>query len=446
MAAERNAFKLGLTMIVFLVLLVGVLVFLAPTGGDMTVHVRFPHDRLTTVLKPGGMVRCGGKTVGGIRSVDLQEHSDAHAPDRPGFYSVVTIRVDSGLGLRHDCRIIPVAPLLGEGGQLIVQDRGNGEVVHDGEQVEGHPCADLAALMQTFSEQMDPEDPASLLAMIRTQIDPANAQSLVGKIHQSLDDINAMTQSISGELDAGQKTALLAKLHAIMDYVNDTTRMLRDQMDPRAEQTLAARLHQTLDTLHQGLETTVAMLQENREPITRTIAHVHKTSEILEEQIAARIAAQLDVSDAASLLAKVHASIDRLGGSLEHLDTITVAAEEMVVLNREQIDRMVANFKETSDHLNAAAKEIRSSPWRLLYQPPPEELAEANILASARTFSEAAARLDAASARLTAFETVYRDRTPAQDAELLKIREALQQTFEDFTAAEKALWDRLRIR
>ncbi len=446
MPAERNAFKLGLTMIVFVVLLVGVLVFLAPTGGDMTVHVRFPHDRLSTVLKPGGMVRCGGKTVGGIRNISLREDAGGAESGHRVFYSVVTVRLDSGLGLRRDCRITPVAPLLGEGGQLVIQDRGTGEVVRDGEQVEGSPGADLAALMQILSEQMDPEDPASLLAMIRTQLDPADTQSLVAKIHLSLDDINAMTRHISGEMDPGQKANLLAKLHAILDYVNDTTRLLRDQMDPQVNDALAARLHQTLDTLHQGLETTVAMLRENREPITQTIAHVHKTSEILDEQIAARIAAQLDVSDAASLMAKVHGSIDRLGGSLEHLNTITAAAEEMIVLNREQIDRMIANFKETSDHLNAAAKEIRASPWRLLYQPPPEELAEANILASARTFSEAAARLDAAAARLTAFEEVYRQRTPAQDAELLKIREALQQTFEDFTAAEKALWDKLKIR
>ena len=75
MPAERNAFKLGLTMILFLVLLVGVLYFLAPTGGgDMTLKVRFPHNEFTTRLKPGGEVVCGGYSVGAIRSLDLVDH------------------------------------------------------------------------------------------------------------------------------------------------------------------------------------------------------------------------------------------------------------------------------------------------------------------------------------------------------------------------------------
>ena len=77
MPKERNAFKLGLTLIVFAVLLIGILVYLAPTGrGDMTIMVRFPHNQLTIVLTPGSEVVCGGNTVGSVQSHDLKEMKD----------------------------------------------------------------------------------------------------------------------------------------------------------------------------------------------------------------------------------------------------------------------------------------------------------------------------------------------------------------------------------
>ena len=99
MPAERNAFKLGLTMILFFVLLVGVLYFLAPTGGgDMTLTVRFPHNEFTTILKSGGEVVCGGYSVGAIRSLALVEMPDENIGEDL-LYSVATISVGSSLGL-----------------------------------------------------------------------------------------------------------------------------------------------------------------------------------------------------------------------------------------------------------------------------------------------------------------------------------------------------------
>jgi ABC-type transporter Mla subunit MlaD len=446
MPAERNAFKLGATMILFLVLLVGILVFFAPRGGgDVTFKVRYPHTRITTVLKPGGLVRCGGGTVGSIVSLDLQEMKDP-ASAVPTLFSVIAFRVDSTVGLRKDCKITPVGPLLGEGGQLVILDRGDGPKLAEGSMIEGNPGADMTSLMQTIADQLDAKDPTSLLGMLSGQFNSGDPKSMIGKILKSLDDVNAVTASLSKEFDAKEKVALIAKLHGIMDNINEATSLLRDQMDQTKDAAMMARLNRTLDTLQGGLQAVVTMLNENREPLTETVASIRNTSVLLEKQIAARIAEQLDTSNAASLLAKVHVSLDRLGKSLEDMNAITGAAREVIVLRKEQIGTMLANFKETSDHLKGAAADIRRSPWRLFYQPTMDEVAQANVFDAARAFSDAAAKLDDAAARLQAISTTGAEPAAVRDEQMLKIRDQLKQTFADFTKVEAALWQQLNIK
>ena len=124
MKQDRNAFKLGLTVILFIGLFVGVLMFLAPRGGgDMALNVRFPHNQLTTSLKVGSEVACGGQTVGSIKSMSLVEMPDPRTGYK-NLFAMVRVKVRSGLGLREDCRIVPEGPLLGGVGRLLILDRG----------------------------------------------------------------------------------------------------------------------------------------------------------------------------------------------------------------------------------------------------------------------------------------------------------------------------------
>jgi len=446
MPAERDAFRLGAALIVFFTLFVGVLFFLAPRGGgDMPLKVRFRHTELNTILKPGGLVRCGGETVGSIRALELREMNDPET-GQPMLYTVITCRVDSAVGLRADCKIVPVGPLLGEGGQLVIRDRGVGRPLAEGEMIDGVPGASLANLMDAVSAQLDERDPTSLLGLIRAQLDPGGTRSIVGKILRSLEDINSLTRNVSRQFDPDDKAALLAKLHRIMDDVNQTTRLLRDQMDREIDETLLAKLHASLDTLQSGLHTVEALLKENRPVLTETVAHVRNTSAILERQIAARIAAQLDVADASSLIAKVHVSLDRLGRSLNDLNAITAHTRDLVLLNKNRIDGMVANFKQTSDHLKAAAKEIRVSPWRLFYQPTEKELAQSHIFDAARAFSEAAGHLDDVVTRIQSIQQAGGPPVLADDEELDELRQQLQDTFARFTEVEHALWNALDIK
>jgi hypothetical protein len=310
--------------------------------------------------------------------------------------------------------------------------------------VEGQLAQDIAGLTRMLAMQLDPRDPTSLLAIVKAQLNAADPRSLLGKLHFSLEDINAITTAIRNETDPKQQQMFLAKLHSILDHVNDATRLLKSEIDAGQEGGTAARVHLTLEALNQGVNTVVDMLEDNRQPITDTITRVHHTSEILEQQIAARIARQLDPADAAGLLAKVHVALDRLGTSLRDMNSMTGSARNFIAINKDQINGIVGNFKETSDHLKAASKEIRRSPWRLFYQPTMEESAKANVHDAARAFSDAATKLDDAVMRL---QSMSQSRDPTADqAELKKLSEQLDNSFQNFTKVESALWEQLKIK
>lgn len=446
MAAERNAFKLGLTMIVFFAVLASVLWFLAPTsGGDLPLRVRYPHDQFSTALKPGGQVTCGGNNVGSIQAVVLEEMIDPRTDDE-NLFVVVHFTVQSSIGLREDATITPMTLLLGGPGKLAIDDRGVGEPVEPGDLLEGASTTGINDLAKMIAEQLDERDPSSLMALIKSQLDAADPSTLLGKILMSLDDVNSITAKLAAEFEPQEQDALLAKLHEILTNVNDMTSRLRAETDSGQQAALTGKIHAMMDQLNQGVGVAVGMIKENREPINQTVLHVRDTSKTLEERIAARIADQLNVNAPASLLAKVHVAVDGLDRSIQDINVVTRETREVIVLNHDRLDEIIENFKEVSDQLKNASREIRRSPWRLFYQPRIEEAAQANVFDAARSFSAAATQLDDAVARIESIVETGDLQQTLDDDELMEIRTALQHTFEQFSKAEAALWQQLDIK
>lgn len=188
------------------------------------------------------------------------------------------------------------------------------------------------------------------------------------------------------------------------------------------------------------------MLDENRAPITQTVGHVRHTAQTLDERIASRIAEQLDVNNAASLMAEVHAAMDKLNESLQNVDKMTGTGRELIVSNKDTINKTVANLKETSDHLKAGIKEVARNPWRLLYKPTDQESKELKVFDAARSFADAAASLDDAVTRLKGLVDSRGGEIRSDDKDLVSIRDALQHSVEQFNQAEQALWKQLDVR
>ena len=95
--------------------------------------------------------------------------------------------------------------------------------------------------------------------------------------------------------------------------------------------------------------------------------------------------------------AKAMQDIQTAAGSL---DAATSSLRSLLVDNHSKLNDMIESLKQTGDNLKYASVEIRHSPWRLLYQPKPDELANLNIYDSVRQFAEGANSLDDAASAL----------------------------------------------
>ena len=143
------------------------------------------------------------------------------------------------------------------------------------------------------------------------------------------------------------------------------------------------------------------------------------------------------------LLGNVNVAVDRANGALReiqaagtNLHSATASLRSLLTDNRSKLDGIIASLKATSDNLKDATVEIRHSPWRLLYQPKPGEVANLNTYDSVRQFAEGADSLnDAASALRDALKDP--DADPAQ---VKRLMEHLNDSFASFQQVQNKLW------
>jgi hypothetical protein len=449
MPSDRNNFLLGLALTAMGCIFFVVLIALADISlaSREEIIIRFTEDDTLPELKVGGLVKCGPMTVGEITGVAMkQEMDETVSPAKPRLSFYVSAMVNEAVSLRADCKIVAEMPLLGGSGTLTIKDIGISEERADAKTpIIGKQAGSFAAITQSLFDQLDESREDSLITALKTQLDAKDANSLLAKLLSSMDDLNAMTASLRRELDPTEKDVLIAKLNGILDTVGEVTGLLKAELDSGEPKAMATKIHTALDSVNQGLGTMVTMLDENRQPLTETIASVQASAKIIETEILAAIAEQLDVNNAASLIAKVHVGVDRLNTSLNDINDLTSAATEVIVLNKDKLTKLIDNFKETSDHLKGASKDVRRNPWRLLYRPTLAETKQLDIFDAARAFAEAATQLDDAVVQLKAISESQQGAIRSDDPMLLQVRERLQQTMDHFSQAESSLWEQLDV-
>ncbi|MCP4251485.1 MAG: hypothetical protein GY778_30990 [bacterium] len=449
MAKQRDYFSLGLWVIAVTVLFVAALIFIGGRQWGQRYQayvVRYPATfALPDEIKTGAQVYCGSAEVGRVTGVALRRGSNDDGASR--LWAYLDVHVQPVVELRSDCSIVARGSLLGGGGRLIITDPGrNGTVLAEGAVIDGSPAGTMEAALDALNAEIDPENPAGLLASIKDQLDPADVGSIMGKVHASLNHLNTMTERLAGQLAPQQRETLLGKLHQVLDNVNDTTRQLRDQVAVADDTALLAKVHAALDALNVGLASATEMLDENRPVVRDSLLSVQRTADTLEHGIAEPIAAELNRANTQSLLAQLHQSFAEVNAALADVHVVSDRARSVVVLNEGRLNSLITNLSETAAHLKSAGKDLRRNPWRLFYRPTEDESKQLNIFDAAREFSEASARLDNSAAKLTALMEAHGGRIPGDDPNLAAIRQRLQETFDDYTRAEEALWKQLDIR
>jgi hypothetical protein len=106
---------------------------------------------------------------------------------------------------------------------------------------------------------------------------------------------------------------------------------------------------------------------------------------------------------------------------------------------------MLANFKEASDQVRTGLKYVLQHPWRLMNPPKGSETKQDAINDAARSFAEAATRIDDASAKLKALSDLHDGAIPLNDPDLLRIQEELKSTQDKYHRAETEFWRQLKV-
>lgn len=424
-----------------LVAFFAILIWISQGVGGKTreIAMRFEPASSMPTLSPGAGIFVGGQRVGRVTGARLvSTAADAAQGDNKDarFYVWVEAEIQDSLVLRSDCSIVAEGPPLGGEG-LLKLDLGKAPDLFSGEFIEGAPPAGFAAILSSLQSEFDGANPTSLLGQIKSQLDPREGESLIAKLLKSVEDVNAMTASLAREMGSQEKATLLAKIHAIIDNLNGMTGALRAELASGQKDALMGKVHLAMDSMNTGLSAVSRVLSGNEDTINRTFRNVEETTE--------HIARETDSSRPESLLAHIKAAGDELNKVLEDLHTVTGTAREVVILNRENIDKMLVNFKESSDHMKNGLKYVLRHPWRLLNEPKLKEIKQQAIFDAARNFADAATRVDDAASQLRVLAELHGGNIPSDSPELARIQKDLVGTREGYKKAEQELWRQLNI-
>ena len=416
MSKQRNAVKVGTFILVSIALIFTLVV--AINRGFATfssAQVRYASFTLTDDLgglRVGDDVRIGGFTVGEVRSIELVAPDHPKLPKREGTTTTTTttqpappkamllveFSVPKKYKLYEDAKIGIQSTFTGQS-WLNFEDVGSGsELPEDAVALVGRPSAfnSIFASLAPLSDRLNTTTLPyvnGILADVRGQTVP-KVNNTVDGFRQTADTATALLNDARGEVKP-----MVEKYHVVVD---STDRMMKNIGD---------------------------VFGESKTDMKGTFTNLHAVTGSMKEKVPS-ILEKLDTS-----MTKVDEAIVKATASLENVRNMTGSANNVVSGNKSKLDGMIASMKATSDNLKYASAEIRRSPWRLLYKPPKNEVANLNIFDSARQFAEGANDLNDAA---QALKDAVNNKAPEEDVR--KLMEQVQKSFAHFAEVEKKLW------
>jgi ABC-type transporter Mla subunit MlaD len=446
MKPRQQNLVLGLVAIAMIALFVGSILFIVPRVGyaTQTIQIQFRHKEGIAPLKVGSPVVLGGSVhVGRVTDITTRVAVlDTPAGRTKELVIVVKVEIDATITLYEDCHITTDQPAVGGTGSVVILNVGtHGRPLVGVGPVLGLPPQSFGAAIGTLSRRL--LGPGGIVDKIDAMLDPEAQGSLHNLLRTSLADLNAITAELRAQANAADQHTLLGRLQQILDNVGGTTAALRAELSTGDEANLLAQIRGAIDRLTRTLEDASALVSENRLVIHQTLEHLRGASRQLDEELLARLKADLDRDNPSSLLGKTHVAMNQLNASLADVNAISQTGRGLIFSNRSALARTLENLKAMSEQLRLTSEELRLAPWRLLYKPTPRETEEMSVFEAARTFAEAATYLDDAAARLEAIASAPTE-TAASDAEIAAMRDSLKAAFQRFQRAETFLYERMR--
>jgi ABC-type transporter Mla subunit MlaD len=395
MNQDRNAFKAGLFILVSVAMIIAVVVGIKGFSRLIEPNqVRIAVFKLTDDvggLNLGDDVRVGGLKVGAVRRIEIEPDPKNEAGEAR---VVVTFHMPRRLVLRDGASVAVQSTLTGSA-WLNLDSLGAGKPLG----------ADVA-----------------LVGKAGTFTVLANAAKELGP------EIEAIAKDIRG--------VTLPKIGRTADNAAQLAADLRGKLEGIVQRynTVTVRLDEVLTHARD-------LLGDSKGDLRSTFANVNSATGTLKEKLPS-VMEKMD-----GVLAKVNASLDSVQTALgdlsktaENAKDLTGGARSLLVGNKGKINNIIASVKAAGDNLKAATSEVRRSPWRLLYKPRPNEMANLNLFDAARQFAEGASDLNDAS---IALRDALND-SKADPAQVQKLVDRLDQSFAGFKKVEDDLWQQVK--
>jgi phospholipid/cholesterol/gamma-HCH transport system substrate-binding protein len=388
MGNKRDALRAGIFMLVSLALILFVIVAISGMGrftqSFNIYRIKFSLGDDIGGLRAGDDVRLGGLKVGTVTDIRIAQEIPA---------VVVYVEVPAKYRLGGDADVEVQRGLTGTAA-INIQSFGTGPQIASGDFLQGQP------------------DPLAGLI--------SNLKIASVKLNTDLDKLGTTADSFSATGFAA--TSTVGELHV--------------------------RLPEIIDEYKSVTQAAVKMLEVIRGFVGPSSGDFHQTVANL-KQVTGDVRDRLpDVLDRTrGILAKVDIAVGRASDAMKSIvatadnaRAATGSLRSVLVDNHAKLQQIITSLAATSDNLKYASTEIRHSPWRLLYQPKPDEMANLNTYDSVRQFAEGANSLDDAAASL---RDALNDPN-ADPAQVKLLMDHLNDSFAKFQQVQDKLWNQVK--
>jgi phospholipid/cholesterol/gamma-HCH transport system substrate-binding protein len=318
-------------------------------------------------IRPGSQVRIAGVESGRVVDVTLAE-VDGILRARVRL----AVPADLAVRLKSDARIAIESSLTGQT-RVNILSIGQSKVALQ----PGKP------LLGVETSMFDP-----ILEQVGLgPVERSNISHMIGEVRTTLDETTPRVRQIVGNLEetvAGLKetaAAVRPGITSAVANVDETTRRISNA-SPKIEIVLGQ-----VSTLTARVD---GLLAENRPNIKETIASIRDLSTTL------KVIVDRDQQKVSGLMDHLNGTMTRADLALYNVKQITDVGQSMLMRNKVDIERTVANVKDATDWGSKLVQKIYANPFVLspLYKPRPEDVRVESAYDSAQVFASGAMKLD----------------------------------------------------
>lgn len=350
-------------------------------------------------LDLGSQVRVGGLVRGRVTDIRLTgiEAGDQRPPE-----ALVDIEVDGSITLWSNAEAIRTVPILGGSSWINITTVGGPNLI------TRSPAASNGESSKKLPTDGTGEIPATPGdGLLTTIVGPQNAVTT----QQLLENVASFTRFLDRDVVLAFDDEIrptLADARGLVGDVRTDYGQWRRDLDRTFDAVASAadRLDGTMDEASQAVGDARDDLRMIGELVRRNVGRIDAAIANVEVMTEDGVAITHRLRD--QTLARVDDALDAGATAIEQLSSTLGTIDLQIAAAVPQIQAFLQDALVAAGELKLATIEIRRSPWRVLYQPQPGELANENLFAAARDFTIAAGEVRSAAASLQSMQ----DRLP----------------------------------